>query len=413
MSRATTCGYLRILAAIVGSCSCVTARSDDSSRSFEIYGFAQVDYIQDSKRLDSDWEDAFRPSKIAVPEGQFGVNGAADLSAKQSRIGVEGSMPTTAGASPIKFKFEIDMFGVGGNAGETAPRLRHAYGEWGALLGGQTHTVFMDIDVYPNTIDYWGPIGMVFVRNPQVRLTPWRSSDGEAAFAIERPSNDVDPGNIRLFEGFTGAVVRGHEAVPDFTAHYRLGGAWGHLQLAGLLRRVGYEYQSAPDQAFNKGSRTGWGANLSGALKLAGRDRLLLQVDHGDGIATYMNDGGMDLAPKNRIGAAVSSPSPTGVSLQAEAVPLTGVMAYLDHYWTRRWSSSLGYSFVTVDNTNFQTGDAFHRGDYASINLLMYPADQLVVGAELLWGERTNHDGRSGHDARFQFSAKYSFEAVL
>ena len=34
---------------------------------------------------------------------------------------------------------------------------------------GQSYSNFMDIDVVPNTIDYWGPGGMVFVRNPQLR----------------------------------------------------------------------------------------------------------------------------------------------------------------------------------------------------------------------------------------------------
>ena len=30
----------------------------------------------------------------------------------------------------------------------------------------------MDIDVFPNSIEYWGPNGMVFFRNVQVRWMP-------------------------------------------------------------------------------------------------------------------------------------------------------------------------------------------------------------------------------------------------
>ena len=30
----------------------------------------------------------------------------------------------------------------------------------------------MDIDVFPNTLEYWGPNGMVFFRNVQVRYMP-------------------------------------------------------------------------------------------------------------------------------------------------------------------------------------------------------------------------------------------------
>ena len=107
-----------------------------------------------------------------------------------------------------------------------------------------------------------------------------------------------------------------------------------------------------------------------------------------------------------------SPPSPAGVALKAKSVPLTGVTAYFDHYWSARWSSSIGYSFTKVDNTNFQTSDVLQRGDYASVNLLMYPPDKLTVGAEVLWGERTNHDAQSGHDVRFQFSAKYIWVAL-
>ena len=108
----------------------------------------------------------------------------------------------------------------------------------------------------------------------------------------------------------------------------------------------------------------------------------MLQVVYGEGIASYMNDGGMDLAPQLTFDAARSRLS------QAEAVPLTGVMAYYDHYWSDKWSSSIGYSYTEVDNTNFQDPAAYHKGQYASVNLLTYPADNLMIGAELLWGER-------------------------
>ena len=143
--------------------------AEDAGRNFEIYGFAQADFIQDfDGRLDPDWDDAFRPSKIGLDE-QFGSDGQSSISVKQSRFGVKGRMPTGEGGTPLSFKFEFDLFGTGADAGQTTFRLRHAYGEWGPLLAGQTNTLFMDGDVFPNTIDYWGPAGMVFYRNVQIR----------------------------------------------------------------------------------------------------------------------------------------------------------------------------------------------------------------------------------------------------
>ena len=66
------------------------AVAEDSGRSFEIYGFAQADAIYDFGRLNPDWDDAFRPSKIANPEGEYGSNGQASLSVKQSKLRHQG-----------------------------------------------------------------------------------------------------------------------------------------------------------------------------------------------------------------------------------------------------------------------------------------------------------------------------------
>lgn len=106
--------------------------------SFEIYGFGQADFIYDTNRMDPDWDDAFRPSKIPTTEGVFGSDGQTSISVKQSRFGVQGSLPVE-NLSPINFKFEFDLFGTGVDAGQTTFRLRHAYGEWGQFLAGQTN----------------------------------------------------------------------------------------------------------------------------------------------------------------------------------------------------------------------------------------------------------------------------------
>ena len=81
-------------------------------------------------------------------------------------------LPSDAG--DVRTMFEIDLYGVGDDE-------------------GQTHSLFMDINVFPNVIDYWGPAGMVFLRNPQVRWTPIRG-DHTVAIAIEQLSSDIDTG---------------------------------------------------------------------------------------------------------------------------------------------------------------------------------------------------------------------------
>lgn len=366
-----------------------------SAAKFEVYGFAQVDYVQDFKRVNPDWEDTLRASRIPTHAGQFGTDGQSILSVRQSRLGVQGSLPMAG--DTLNTRFEFDMFGVGSDQGQTTIRLRHAYGEWHSILAGQTNSLFMDGDVFPNIIDYWGPGGMVFLRNPQIRWTPLRG-DTTFAVAIEKPGNDIDPGDLRTVDASLDSI-RGDEKTPDLTAQLRVQDTWGHVQLAGILRRLGYE-TIGTDNNRPKGHETGWGLDLTSNFKF-GDDKLILGAVYGHGIANYMNDGGVDLAADGDLS-----------DLDAKAVPLLGAIAYYDHFWNREWSTSLGYSVTRVDNQDRQSADAFEKGEYASINLLYSPTQRVMMGAEYLWGQRTDNDGSDGYDSRLQFSVKYGFSSL-
>jgi hypothetical protein len=376
----------------------------DEHRKFEVYGFAQADYIQDFKRVNPNWDDTLRPSRIPTTKGLFGSDGQSVISARQSRFGVKATYPV--GGNDLNVKFEFDMFGVGADEGKTTIRLRHAYGSWGPLLAGQTNSVFMDVDTFPNVIDYWGPSGMVFLRTPQVRYT-YKTGPHEFAAALEHATNDIDPGNIRLIDPEFAGSIQNDEKFPDITGHYRYDGGWGHVQLAGILRRVGFDSADTPDNQ-PKNHKLGWGVNLASNLKVGAKDVLHLSGVYGEGIASYMNDGGMDLGPK---GLPVFLPDGRIAGLAPDVVPLLGLVAYYDHYWSDKLSSSIGWSETRVDNLSFQAPDAFHKGQYASVNLLWTPDPRLLFGGEFLWGQREDNNGATGDDTRLQFSFKYSFSS--
>jgi hypothetical protein len=263
----------------------------------------------------------------------------------------------------------------------------------------------MDGDIFPNVVDYWGPIGMVFVRTPQLRWTFLEKDGWTAAVALENPSDDIDTGNLRLIDEELASNIQGNEELPDLTAAVRYGGKWGHFRLAGILRRIGYDTKGTDDNEPD-GQETGWGVNATSAI-VFNPVTLRLGVVYGRGIATYMNDGGMDLAPSVDV-----IPQPGGFVLvpEAEAVKLLGVSAYADINWTKNWTSAIGYSFAEVDNTNFQEVTAFNKGEYASANLL-YSRDNLLAGLEFLWGKRTDNDGDSGTDTRMQATFKWTFSS--
>jgi hypothetical protein len=401
---------LAVAAAILGSFAAAGVARAETPK-FEISGFAMLDYIQDFNRVNPAWDATLRPSKIPTIDGQFGSDGQAILSVRQSRFAINASQDI--GGKTLEVKFDFDIFGVGSDEGQTTFRLRNFYGKWGPLLAGQANTVFMDGDIFPNTLDYWGPAGMVFIRTPQIRYT-YKSGAHEFAVAIEQPSNDIDPGHIREIDPNLAAGIQGDEKLPDLTSHYRYDGDWGHVQLAGILRQVGFDTANTPDNAPH-GHKTGWGLNLTSNIKTWNKDVLHLGIVYGEGIASFMNDGGTDLGPTLNPTLVVTPPiagaPPPIPSLVPDVLPLTGVTIYYDHYWNDQWSSSIGYSQTHVDNTNFQASDAFRTGEYASVNLLYSPDKRLMIGGEFLWGRRQDHNGASGEDNRLQFSVKYSFNS--
>jgi hypothetical protein len=381
---------------------------EPGDHNLELYGFLQLDAIQDFKRVDPAWDATLRPSRIPTTEGQFGDDGQSVFSVRQSRLGVKAT--GTLAGKPYEAKFEFDLYGTGVDAGQTTMRVRHMYASWGPFLAGQTNTLFMDGDILPNTIDYWGPPGAAFVRNPQLRFTPVNNEHWKIAVALEHPSDDIDPGRIRLIDPDVAANLQSNEELPDLTAAVQFGGDWGHVRLAGLVRKIGYETKGTTDNE-PSGHNTGWGLDLTTVVNFSPAV-IKLGAVYGRGIATYMNDGGMDLAPA--VSTIMNPPGlPAGFILvpRAEAVKLFGLSAYVDFNWSKKWTSSIGYSFDKVDNTNYQEPTAFHMGQYASANVLWHPAENVFTGPEVIWGKRTDNDGNSGEDWRLQYSFHWDFSS--
>jgi hypothetical protein len=86
------------------------------------------------------------------------------------------------------------------------------------------------------------------------------------------------------------------------------------------------------------------------------------------------------------------------------------VVAFVDHSWNERFTSSIGYSLENIWNSDAQAANAFHQGHYALTNLLYSPIKNVMVGGEFQWGRRVNFaDGFNVNDYRLQFSFKYNF----
>jgi len=389
------------LAAAITAVSTPVVAQDQGGTRVDFSGFAMLDMGYQTNQNHPDWFDVVRPTKLPSFEDEFAPDGNFYSGVRQSRFGVRSYTPTEKGE--LRTIFEFELFGTGVDAGQTTFRLRHAWGELGKLGAGQTWSPFMDIDVFPNSIEYWGPNGMVFFRNVQLRYTPWQTDDGSRfVVALERPGASADQGEYSDRIELQG--VRPHFPAPDISAHYRRVQDWGHIQIAGILRQMEWE-DTTPGPVDLSGDDLGWGINVSSNIKL-GNNVLRLQLVHGEGIQNYMNDAPADVG-------IVPNPSnpllPTG-----EALPLTGIVAFIDLNWSSKWTSTFGYSSLDIDNSEGQSANAFKKGQYALANLLYHPTPKLFYGPEIQWGDRENfRDGFSSDDLRVQFSVRYDWAASI
>jgi hypothetical protein len=375
----------------------VAQTASQAKPSLEIYGFAMLDIGHDFKQIDPNWSDTMRVTKLPSVEDEFGRDHSTFAGVRQSRLGVRSSTPTSLGE--LKTTFEFELFGTGVDEGQTTFRLRHAYGEVGAFGAGQTWSPFMDPDVFPNSLEYWGPTGMVFFRNVQVRWMPIRG-DRSLTLALERPGASGDQGIYA--DRVEVQNIKPRFPLPDFSAAYKLNQKWGYVRAAGMLRVIKWDDVLA-DQFDLSGDATGWGLNFSSNVKASPSDTVRLQVVFGEGIQNYMNDAPVDIGIVNQFQNPVTP-------ITGEPLPIVGIVAFLDHTWNERFTSSVGYSRTDIDNTEGQAPDAYKTGQYALGNLLYTPVPNVMVGGELQWGRRENFsDGFHSDGFKLQFSFKYDF----
>lgn len=377
------------------------AQDAAEQKSFEVYGFVMTDAGYNANQIHPDWFDVIRPTKLPSFEGEFGTDGNAYFSVRQTRFGVKSYLPTPLGE--LKTTFEFELFGTGVDAGQTTFRLRHAYAELGKFGVGQYWSPFMDGDVFPNTLEYWGPVGMVFFRNIQVRYMPIQG-DTRLTIALERPGASGDQGVYGDRIELSGIEPR--FAIPDLSAEYRYGGGFGYVELAGILRYISWE--DTQDDAYDLSDETvGWGLNLSSNINITKSLVGRFQAVYGEGIENYMNDAPADIGIKENF----SDPDQPVLGVP---LPVFGLVAFFDQQWNEKFSSSIGYSMVDIDNSDGQNPSSFSRGDYACANLLYYPTENAMMGVELQYGTRENFSDDFNTDIfKIQFSFRYKFSQVF
>ncbi|HSY36513.1 MAG TPA: DcaP family trimeric outer membrane transporter [Acidobacteriaceae bacterium] len=367
-----------------------------------LYGFAMLDSGYNFGQINPNWYDVERPTQLPSYINQYPPTGSVFAGVRQTRFGVKSSTKTPLGN--LNTIFEFELFGTGVDAGQTTFRLRHAYGELGAIGAGQTWSPYMDIDVFPNTIEYWGPNGMVFFRNVQVRWMPVRKKGGSVTIALEKPGGSGDGGVYADRIELSNITPRFNW--PDLSGNARIVGNWGYFQGAAILRKIGW-VDTSENTTNLGGSVIGWGINLSSNLNLSKKNVAKLEITYGHGTENYMNDAPFD------VGVARNPPGSV-VPLKGVALPVLGVVAFLDHTWSPHFTSSGGFSMVNISNSGGELPSDFHQGYYSVGNLLYHPIPKVMMGGEFQYGRRVNFsDGFGYNDYKVQFSFKFDWSKTF
>ncbi|TWU29736.1 DcaP family trimeric outer membrane transporter [Bythopirellula polymerisocia] len=370
-----------------------------TNTSFRLRGFVRLASLYDFDPIGS--TDSFVPNTIPVPQ-QDGQN--YNMSGRISRFALESWTPTSYRDWNVHTFIEGDFFngpaqaaGGGGNPF----RLRHAFFDFGYFRFGQQNSVFMDGSNWPSLVDFQGPNSWVNQRQPSMRVTlPVRERIFWAA-SVERCFSDIT----------TNGLGTNVQEVPDLATHLRFEADRGHIQVAGLMRTIGYRPTGGDVTQQTGAGISGnvvfhpW-AILSGCdpvheVNPSGltRSRILLQGTWGSGISRYINDlagQGFD-AQVNPI---------TG---EFELVDATGWNASYEHWFNEHWLMNFTYANVNVDNNANQPATTYDAAEYVAASLWWIPVPRLSFGVEYITGERENLDGESARAQRLHGLAQYNF----
>ncbi len=340
-------------------------------------------------------EDRFLTNSIPVDptDEAAGKGSRTTFSANTSRFNFEMRTPT--GAGQLRTFIEGDFFGSDGTGDRVSFRLRHAYAQFHGFIVGQTWSTFSDPRANHQDMDFEGINGENVIRQAQIRYVAQVRKNLAVAGAAETPEVSLTGG-------------QGVNVVPDLVGR----AIWsfkeiGHLQGAVVLRGIRGESDIPGAES---ASTNAWGASLSGVVPFYYfnlTDRFIFQLNAGEGIARYINDlqslGGQD---------AVFDPT-TGA---LEPLPAVGWYLVYEHQWAEwektramKLRSSLIWSFVTVDNLDFQLDNAYHKTNRYSFNVVFSPLDRIDVGVEYIYGTRENKDGHEGSADQIQIVGIFRF----
>jgi len=381
----------------------------DTSISFS--GYVKADSFFTMNAPSTAIGDSFAVTAIPMKSSAANSQGGDfRMHSRQSRLRFDSRTPTDWGS--LRTRIEGDFFGPAGNqrvSNSDSFRVRHAYGQLGPVLAGQTWSTFMDQDTFFDTVDFYGAAGQEFVRQTQIRYTASVMDSLSADFAIENPeqANAVSTGPGAALA----TNVNGIDQMPDFVVALRYRPSWGAINVSGVARNFNYNSGNNFDD-----NTWGGGGHLGATVKLWGKDTIGAVVNYGDGLGRYVNGSVRDYYVTSCSGTS----APTNSCNEIQTTSSLGGWAAFTHYWADNLRSNIIGGAQTNSVPVAQLGSAANgQTDQivtTHINLIWNPVSKVSIGLEYMMGWRevassnnTGFGNTSGSAQRLQLGMQYNF----
>jgi hypothetical protein len=386
----------------------------------QIGGYAKLDLIYD---INDNTGESLSTVRRAAADGSGNARLQQNfrLHARQSRFWIRTWTPTDWGE--LETHIQGDFFGAGGNqlvSNSDTFRARQLYGRLGPVLAGQTWTTFMILEALPDVLDFSGPAGVPFLRQPQIRYTHSFGGGTVAVFAVENPQGGLNVGTATSAPAGTApyatiptvhagigtplaALLRvGPDPMPDFVIGLSHTWGSGRASIRAVFRQINLDDGAGvSEQAFAWGIHGGFGWRFNNRRTAIG-----MSVYYGRGLGRYTAASG------NPIGV-VANGTPNSFSLRT--VAQYGGQIWIQHRWTDTLRSSLVYGRVRDDYVQQVTGgknasNGFTQ-DYWTVhaNLIWRPVPRVDIGVEYIYAFNGIVNSANGETHRIQMSFKYNF----
>ncbi len=302
-------------------------------------------------------------------------------SLNQTRLGFEVTRKLEN--TNVFVRLETDFNGPNGEY-----RIRHAYGQIGNLLVGQTWSLFSNVSSLPPTVDGNGPTGSVTLRTPQIRYRGKSFKGMDWSVAMEYSQPDLNPQETDTLH------LQTVQMIPDFTGRIQRQGLLGDVQLSLIATTI-----TTKDIHSKISNSFGLGTSLSGTIRVTKKHKLLYQATWGRSISHFITTF-------------------SGTGQDAAFNPITNKFESLTSYsgfvsygfnWDKDISTNFSFGSANQVNKAFQPDDSFKNSISFSVDTFWRVIEGARIGLEYVYGQRWDKDGTTGVASRVWALFYYDF----